>query len=174
MAAPTIGVVVVLVPSLSPGKHYARVDLVGPDEAKRCALFGGRATIRLRATEQARVVRVDEFSGEAHVRVGAALPHVRHAVDGDHGELVRRREGVQLRGDGGEIARAVCERRGGYLRVFEEDVSERVDDEELERGRARFGGGDGCGEDVGEGVQEGGYGFGGACLDVVEGAARAR
>jgi hypothetical protein len=87
---------------------------------------------------------------------------------------VRRGEGVQLRCDGGEVARAVCECCRGYFRVFEEDVGEGVDDEEPQWGRARFGGVDGCGEDFGEGVEEGGYGFCGACLDVVEGAARTR
>ena len=121
MAIQGVGVVV---SSFSPGKHDARIDLVGPDETERRALFGRGAIMRLCATKQARVVRVDEFTGEAQVRVGAALPHVRHAVDGDHGELVCCREGVQLRRDGGEVARAVCERCCGYLRVFEDDVGE--------------------------------------------------
>lgn len=131
MAIQGVGVVV---SSFSPGKHDARIDLVGPDETERSTLFGRGAIMRLCATKQARVVRIDELTRKAQVRVRASLPHVRHAVDGDYGELVRCREGMQLRRDGGEVARAVCERSGGYLRVFEDDVGERVDDQEFERG----------------------------------------
>ena len=155
-------------------EHDPGVDLVRPDEPKRGALGSALGT-----TEYARVVRVEEFAAAPEYRVRVPVPHVRDAIDGDDGKLVRRRERVQLRRDSGEVARAVGERRRGHFGVFEEDLGERVYDEQPERfRRAGFVGGgggggvDGCGQDFGEGEEERGDGFCGARLDVVEAAAR--
>ena len=151
-------------------EHDPRVHLVSPDESERGAL--GAA---FDATEDPRLVRVQELAG-LHVR-GPTVPSVRHAVERDDGELVRRRESVEMRGDGGEVARALGERgRRRFLPAFfvvVEEVGDRVDDEQLERRtRTRFGVEDRGGEHVGEDVEERGDRPRRARLDVVERAGR--
>jgi hypothetical protein len=70
---------------------HARVYLVSPYESEPGAI------------EYPRLVIVEELT---RVRIRSTFPDVRHAVEGDHGEMMRGCEGgVQLYRDRGEIER---------------------------------------------------------------------
>jgi hypothetical protein len=90
---------------------HARVYLVSPYESEPGALrttLGG-------ATEYPRLVIVEELT---RVRIRSTFPDVRHAVEGDHGEMMRGCEGgVQLYRDRGEIERMFGE--GVVVEVLE-------------------------------------------------------